>query len=139
MFYELAKNLKDEGFPQDGSFVYWGTAAEFKKSREFAGPCHRLEAPAGTTLVTSPTLSELIEACGESFFALIRAPDNKWKAVARAEVSGGIFGDTPEEAVARLWRALNKNMVHPQIPQERGRPELRVSVSGTDGEAAARD
>lgn len=104
MNYELAKKLKEAGFPQRFS-VMEGYYYEMS----------------GQTLPTvkNPTLSELIEACGEDFTMLSK--DKKiWYAhgiTSRAyEPNGDIEdeymdtfdGRTPEEAVAKLWLALNK-------------------------------
>lgn len=89
MDYELAKELKDAGFRQD---------LERKPIwvRDLDG-----------TMLTLPTLSELIEACRGSFFRLTYA--DGWEA---SSDSGGkwtyVGGLTPEEAVAYLWLALNK-------------------------------
>src|SRR6516165_2728868 len=52
--YQLARNLKDSGFPQS----------------ELA----RAQQQAGYDYVSLPTLSTLIEACGENFGALGREP-----------------------------------------------------------------
>jgi hypothetical protein len=59
----------------------------------------------------APTLEELIEACGNGFFELVRSTNytsnKQWQAY--AEVDGDVcFGSTPAEAVARLWLALNR-------------------------------
>lgn len=66
-----------------------------------------------------PTLEELIEACGEEFKALENTnlvygninENERWFATSSYKRNlsyvGGI-GKTPEEAVARLWLALNK-------------------------------
>lgn len=111
MNYELAKQLKVAGFPLE-----W----------------HRRRGKPDE--IISPTLSELIEACGEKFTSLSKVPTSmiqpyKWTAVfVKFADSGQIFleevgvvhavgdmirheehgGDTPNEAVARLWLALNK-------------------------------
>jgi hypothetical protein len=64
-------------------------------------------------------LKELIEACGYSFRALMlhtenleKHPEGNWHAKARRPIVGMNFknqrGETPEEAVAKLWLALNK-------------------------------
>ena len=58
-----------------------------------------------------PTLSELIEACGEEFGRLILQnyeglpDDRKWWAN-YGEFHG--YGKTPKKAVAKLWLELNK-------------------------------
>ena len=108
--YELAKELKDAGFPQpshtplsiprlgisevDGSFVHF------------------------------PTLSELIDACGK--YVVLEQTKTGWTAYHDSEpfqspagLSGvdtlmclAEDGPTPEEAVARLWLALKKKCVY---------------------------
>jgi hypothetical protein len=56
-----------------------------------------------------PTLSELIEACEERFWKLTkRLNATGWVAIAKAPNGGNANGSSPEEAVARLWLALNK-------------------------------
>lgn len=101
MTYELAKKLKEAGFPQKEEL---GARYITPKGLYAYYPDNfRQEA-------YSPTLSELIEACGEKF-GMLRSPlgQRKWT----AQGDGGeslVFteGSTPEEAVARLWLALNK-------------------------------
>lgn len=58
----------------------------------------------------NPTLSELIEACGDGdYFDLERWNEldinKKWLAVSLGESANG---ETPEIAVAKLWLKLNK-------------------------------
>lgn len=92
MNYELAKRLKDAGFPHN-----W---------------CSEDDCSCLTNAVNSscfPTLSELIEACGDGFWGLIN--DGLFKAFQkdiRVVNQMGFVGDTPEEAVANLWLELNK-------------------------------
>ena len=111
MTYELAKNLKDAGFPQkklEISGVYAGVCKHglygFSEGRESCD-CGEAET------VHFPTLSELIEACGEEFHALIHWPGpdapNRWQATSRYN-GATEHCLTPLEAVARLWLALNK-------------------------------
>lgn len=55
----------------------------------------------------SITLSELIEACGDSFLMLVhpnKGIRDDWSAFG---VPNNGFGSTPEEAVAELYLALN--------------------------------
>lgn len=107
MNYELAKQLKDAGFPQ------------FGQPRTYAYKLG-LERILGPYLTSAdefyvPTLSELIAACGDHEFHLhFVQHERKWQTwisllkaayVADEEHSGE--GQTPEEAVARLWLALN--------------------------------
>lgn len=88
MKYELAKELKDAGFP----LARYGYDPE--------------GAVAGQIV---PTLSELIEACGEDFLKLTKDVTG-WLAYGEDEPLEPLetVGPTPEEAVARLWLALNK-------------------------------
>jgi hypothetical protein len=102
MKYELAKKLKDAGFPQD-LFI---TRSHVAENRE---------------IVMIPTLSELIEACGDKAITIQNRKDAfgfdaglglndlfQWHANAQFGEDGGFNnltgnGETPEEAVANLW------------------------------------
>jgi hypothetical protein len=90
--YEVAKELKDAGFPQSA-----------KKSRVRIEPLEEF--------VYIPTLSELIEACGDDINYIERGEDNEgetyWHAERSVPFAGG-EGPTPEESVACLWLALQK-------------------------------
>ena len=89
MKYELAKELKDGGFPQN-PFHHPGM--------------YSYETKGGEGRAYAPTLEELIEACGESFEMFDRFGKG-WRAVGANSTA---YGATPTEAVARLWLALNK-------------------------------
>ena len=86
MNYELAKQLKDAGFPQvDLGGFNFGDDLNY------------------------PTLSELIEACGKNgnnYFAALYNQMSEWQATSIYNDEGK--GSTPEEPVANLWLALNK-------------------------------
>jgi hypothetical protein len=113
MTYELAKELKDAGFPQEGEFWYsfneHGNGTEW----EVYHYLQNLDTEEWFSLdktknILSPTLSELIEACGEMFGNLSYAPglvqkDHAW-------CCNEELGKTPEEAVANLYLALNKTV-----------------------------
>lgn len=93
MKYEIIKQLKDAGFPND-----W-------QSR-----CGHCGYDYGSN---SPTLSELIEACGMPKVAgFISCSHGVWYASVKTKDNYGIEyqgrGLTPEEAVANLWLSLNK-------------------------------
>lgn len=90
MTYELAKKLKDAGFPQkDGA----------PRDRYISDhPLHKY--------CYTPTLSELIEACGGQFGALRLGAEHKWLAWGDEGIEE--WGNTPSEAVANLWLELNK-------------------------------
>jgi hypothetical protein len=89
--YQLAKELKAAGFPQ--------------------GELARAQQQAGYDYVSMPTLTTLIEACGEDFGALGREA-NCWIAcecVPEHGVCENVHeGESPEDAVARLWLSLNQ-------------------------------
>lgn len=93
MTYELAKQLKDAGFPQSGD--------------------HYCTHQGCDSDVCYPTLEEFIEACNcESFSLFHRSSKAQWMATNLSTQRGvpsidGV-GDTPTEAVARLWLALQK-------------------------------
>lgn len=96
--YELSKTLKDVGFSQQGN----GFESELLDSAVNSGVNVSREN------IYYPTLSELIEACGDKFGFLAKYADGEhWK----CSIPGEIFwcnGSTPEEAVAKLWLELNK-------------------------------
>ena len=100
--YKLAKELKEAGFPQEGEgkTLYWKSAA--------VGFSTCISCSSN---VYAPTLSELIEACGEfnwKFNLSGNFEDNHWHA--HSKIPYGGTGKTPEVAVAKLWLALNKKV-----------------------------
>ncbi len=92
MPYELAKQLKDAGFPtakctcvlmhdENGCITGWH----------------------------EPNLSELIEACGDKFKSITRYGKDCWDADSEgADPDWSTDGETPETAIANLWLELNK-------------------------------
>lgn len=77
---ELVQKLKEAGFPE--TTEYYGV---------------------------NPTLSDLIEACGEEFGGLERRSDGMFIAIQHYEKGNIYFVEQiPEIAVAKLWLALNK-------------------------------
>ena len=107
MNYDFAKQLKEAGFPQPLTKV---------ENPRFV----RLTDSPNEPFVVIPTLFELIEACGKHFHSLtqqsIKKGEPNWR------IKGGqvpykinepenwgysLTGNTPEEAVANLWLALN--------------------------------
>jgi hypothetical protein len=115
MNYSLAKQLKDAGFKKDHKFddktgSYCLNCAYYEDYQPYVGPqrdeiegmCH-------------PSLSELIEACGEEFDLHTENyvgvdTNEKWSASTGCDVDGGhmnkVTGSTPEEAVTNLIFAL---------------------------------
>ena len=138
--YELAKKLKDAGFSQKESEFYYRrgyhTSEAFDNGRSLGKkgefslnfrieyyPYSRFRsadvkwneadlAKLDEEEVAVPTLTELIEACGDGFDKLCRYKDRRglfWKCWG---IKKGIIEiyetSTPEEAVANLWLKLNK-------------------------------
>lgn len=101
MNYELALELKNAGFQQpEGHLNYRGL---------FLNPDNEIDSRWEEGVAYVPTLSELIEACGDEFEGIYKEVEG-WSASAD-KVSGWEDyegrGSTPEEAVARLWLALH--------------------------------
>jgi hypothetical protein len=89
MEYALAKQLKDAGFPQ--------LSTSFTTTIE-------------GDLTAVPSLSELIEVCGEDVGTLeLLLDENRhwcWRAQSRNGLAVG-RGEFPTEALARLWLVLH--------------------------------
>jgi len=90
----LVKQLKDAGFP-------------IRRYPEWALEKDGLVPAVEWEKNYVPTLSELIEACGEDFSHLYKGNKSDWF-VEGLFVDERYDGQTPEEAVANLWLALNK-------------------------------
>lgn len=97
--YELALALKNAGFPQKENYnalyphgyCFNGTTKGIKQSKiDRAYP---------------PTLSELIEACGDTL-RTIHNYKGSWGCNEDEYGMAETVGSTPEEAVALLWLAL---------------------------------
>lgn len=111
MDYSLAKQLENAGFAVEGGprRGVWTTRAGGWLDYETEGS------------VYVPTLSELIEACGDGFRSLANPVGDEWFAESQypsvkkcgecdqLKNHHDLFhANTPEEAVAKLWLALNK-------------------------------
>jgi len=129
--YTLAKELKDSGFPNTETYLcckdcgalekryknleeYW--SANNITGGEYTG-CQNCgwNGPVQVDVREDITLSELIEACGDELLNLTQYPDHKgydddllWSTNQTEISTGETHGKTPEEAVARLWLALNE-------------------------------
>ncbi len=105
MNYELAKELKDAGFPQEVDESIPAPHIFLAPERHVSEPTFQDE------LAYAPTLSELIEAIGVENFGSLSHYGDEWICSfynlddSTRQVEGS--GVTPEEAVARLWLALN--------------------------------
>jgi alpha-D-ribose 1-methylphosphonate 5-phosphate C-P lyase len=96
--YELAKQLKDAGFP----------LRELNRTSQTE---NMLDWPIDGTWYLVPTLNELIDACGENFSSLAKVctdqSPQRWQACSDTECCVSGEGDTAIIAVARLWLALD--------------------------------
>lgn len=114
MNYKLVKKLKDTGFPQKRTGKYFALGGEYEYP---IIPCKE-----EYETVSIPTLSELIEACGDDFESLVLEnypkgnkywkayqTDESYKGDCVVDCCGYESGDTAEEAVANLWLELNKD------------------------------
>lgn len=131
MDYELAKELNDAGYPQDpgllralpdkkeyGWFICEGRGDAFidkelvSGSGAFRDELWQSYSPFQEAVYV-PTLEELIEACGERYYSMVRVRQNDWRCYIEGErgmpKEGGV-GKSAVEAVARLWLALNKKV-----------------------------
>jgi hypothetical protein len=113
--YSLAKQLKDAGFPgsaswyDDGNAIWSGTdtqtlAATFSELLKACGNTwteEGLEAPARFSLSWDKYPDSAEDAWMATYFEVDGFP------------TGNVgYGETPEEAVARLWLVLDKSMTN---------------------------
>ncbi len=111
--YELAKKLKDAGFPQGwGPFTFFYETKNSSLDNLWAQPWAIVQKKHGgyvDSLVKCPTLPELIDACGDGFGWLSRRKDtNDWVAAKGfLDLSTMCVGETSEEAVVNLYLKLN--------------------------------
>lgn len=127
--FELCKELKDAGFFQkEGDYFYYvqeysdeldPNTDETTYTKEdveliYVDCDHEEYGGKHEVLCYCPTLSELIDACGDGFESLHiyrdligYEDDLVWRTNMHELSSGDSFGSTPEEAVARLWLTLN--------------------------------
>jgi len=99
MNYKLAKKLKDAGFPQ---------YVEGVKNLKSPNRYYMVEGTLEVVDCFNPTLSELIEACGDEIVLVKFKEDNTWCAGTHIDYYADVEGKTPEEVVANLWLSLNK-------------------------------
>jgi len=92
MNYELANQLRESGFPRQ-----WRESGSAEKIDGKWVRCR---------VYNMPPLSELIKACGKGFDQLENTFDGYR---AYGQHLGGIWAKSPEEAVAKLWLALQDN------------------------------
>lgn len=110
--YKLAKELKEAGFPQSlgGGDCYSTKGVITPTSVVFALKEILNE---DFSSFYAPTLSELIDQCGEGFTELCRLGEGGEFEWYTEEFEGPleynrIYGSTAEESVAKLWLAIQK-------------------------------
>lgn len=103
MQYELAKKLKDAGFPHK---------CTDEAPHSCCDHCHYAHEGCNdlTGYLCDPPLEELIEMCSNDFFSIQKDSGVKegigWTACNSR--FNEYYGFTPSEAVANLWLAINK-------------------------------
>ena len=105
MDYELAKKLKEAGYPQIRIGEHFNHRVG-SHSDDYGGSS---DAPCDCLQDRFPTLEELIQACGDEFGALVRK-NGSWCAIRMTDLENaderGYIGKTPAEALCRLWLVL---------------------------------
>lgn len=113
--YKLAKKLKDAGFPQKDNMhkMHQLFCAEEKTTIEGARDMPMSVSPFGEEVVCVPTLSELIDACGDIFCGVHKLATGGWIAFIMEDSTRQVDGEgsTPEEAVANLFLELHKQVI----------------------------
>jgi len=113
MNYELARKLKEAGFAYDKDLDIRGEQASPSGKGSWL---YGSKGVPSDEMVYVPTLSELIEACGDRFHSLHQMNDGSkiwWNAHGIENQFGKTSrsGDTPDVAVANLWLALNEKTI----------------------------
>jgi hypothetical protein len=109
MNHELAKKLKDAGFPQPDKYSSGKSGVGY----DISGDLNQYDNCCGmwggdyTPDAYVPTLSELIEACNptDNYCVLLNITKS-WSSASMGSKIGS--GSTPEEALGKLWLALQE-------------------------------
>ena len=114
MNYKLAKQLREAGtdqhFDTKKGRRYWMYDKSDDDYVQIVHDGNIDNALDDEQLFYTPSLSELIDACGDEFYSLIKN-EKIWIVKGKEDLSGfrDVFNDkTPEEAVAKLYLKLNK-------------------------------
>ena len=105
MEYKLAQQLKDAGYKQ---VIRFDSVYLYPNNNRFL--LSEIADDLDNT-VYEPTLSELIEACGDGFWRLEFDEEREWTAYGAPDEEGKSFEikcSTSKEAVAKLYLELNK-------------------------------
>ncbi len=104
--FELAKKLKDAGFPQEGAEFYWSHYPDLPPVID-----HK-DRNTGSKICVALTLSELIEACGKIGVKIGYQEDGRiYAEFDKDDGNGNLIDfcmDSLEEIYANLWLELNK-------------------------------
>ncbi len=105
--YELAKALKEAGFPQDDRLLYWKTD-DTEPYEIYNGS--RYKYSKGIIECASPTLEEILDELGLSFYGLHQNRTLIGKAWVAQKLVGrkrlSIYGESPIIAAANLYLHL---------------------------------
>ena len=110
MNYEIALKLKEAGYPQGGgdwqTDTWLGPRGDVYFRKKNNGDIPNFPEDA----VFIPSLSQLIEACGENFTRLTYDRVSKSFSAYQdlPKLYTFTYGSTPEEAVGKLWLELNR-------------------------------
>jgi hypothetical protein len=114
MTYELAKQLKEAGFPQRFSSGY-----AFDEQGQIIQVVTDSDWTVKANYISIPNLKELIKQCREAFGGLEYLPNeitDKFRAYNQPIATLSIYADTPENAVTKLWLALKeKALIKPEV------------------------
>lgn len=104
MTYELLKRLKDSGFPMQRVAIEPGREIPLKRP---AVVFSRSAATAEAGIFYVPSLSDLMEACGNHLRNMFRVQDgwacNQRQPRAKGEATAETRGETLHDALAELW------------------------------------
>lgn len=111
MNYELARELKDARFPQEGGMIYIEDPNNPYPQSPTKDGGNWMEAHSRylSALSRSPTLEELIEECVHNGrnFSLSYKVGRGWRAASYRENNLSTYDVEAKSCVARLWLALN--------------------------------
>ena len=115
MTYELAKQLKDAGYPQETEFYFAPKLTRFNGANDHnwdgESMTRMLGSYEGLLKVACPSLSELIEKCGEDFGELKKQTRDGWSCTPSRFIGFDNLRfqnhSNPKEAVAELWLVIN--------------------------------
>lgn len=104
---ELARKLKGEGFPQSTSHFFYN-ASRTPPTLESTDAENDRESKVYKTYAV-PSVDLLMDACGDEHLTLQGSDMNGWSATyGNTPRKVEVAGETKDEAMARLWLAINE-------------------------------